>query len=114
MSEIDTGHEQTGWRSELKLLLREPPLLISIVVIFAIFGFFIIYPFFKLLLVPTAADWMKALKGKEFIQAFTNTLLSSLAATTAAIIIGFIFAYAINYTAIHKKRFFQIVKLLPT
>ena len=114
MSEIDTGHEQTGWRSELKLLLREPPLLISIVVIFAIFGFFIIYPFFKLLLVPTAADWMKALTGKEFIQAFTNTLLSSLAATTTAIVIGFIFAYAINYTDMPWKRFFQIVALLPT
>lgn len=114
MSEIDTGHEQTGWRSELKLLFREPPLLISILVVFALFGFFILYPFFKLLLVPTGADWIKALTGKEFIEAFTNTLLSSLAATTSAIIIGFIFAYAINYTNMPWKRFFQIVALLPT
>ena len=110
----DIDHEQTGWRTEMKLLLREPPLLFSILVVFALFGLFIIYPFFKLLLVPTSADWLRAVTGKEFIQAFTNTLFSSLAATTSAIVIGFIFAYAINYTDMPAKRFFQIVALLPT
>ena len=30
MNEKDTGHEHTGLGMELKLLLREPPLLISI------------------------------------------------------------------------------------
>ena len=57
----DIDHEQTGWRTEMKILLREPPLLFSILAVFALFGFFIIYPFFKLLLVPTAALWSAGL-----------------------------------------------------
>ena len=57
---------------------------------------------------------MRAITGKEFIEAFRNTMFSSLLATTSAIIIGFIYAYAINYVDIPGKRFFQIVALLPT
>lgn len=53
MNEKDTGHEHTGLGMELKLLLREPPLLISIAAVFLLFGVFIIYPFVKILLVPT-------------------------------------------------------------
>ena len=109
-----TGREQTGWRSELKVLLREPPLLISIIVVFALFGVFIIYPFVKLLFIPSAEDWQLAMTGKEFVEAFRNTLFSSLIATTTAIVLGFIYAYAINYTNMPCKRFFQVVALLPT
>lgn len=114
MKEKNTGHEQTGWQTELKLLLREPPLLASILVVFALFGVFIIYPFIKILLVPSAADWTRAITGKEFIEAFCNTMFSSLLATTTAIVFGFVFAYAINYTDMPCKRFFQVVALLPT
>lgn len=59
---------------ELKLLLREPPLLISIAAVFLLFGVFIIYPFVKILLVPTEADWIRAITGREFILVFGHTL----------------------------------------
>ena len=114
MKETAIGHERTGWRRELKLLLREPPLLLSILVVFGFFALFIIYPFIKLLWVPTAADWVKAVTGREFIEAFRNTLFSSLLATATAIVLGFIYAYAINYVQMPGKRFFQVVALLPT
>jgi iron(III) transport system permease protein len=94
--------------------LREPPLLLSIIVVFALFALFILYPFIKLLLEPTAADWTKAVTGKEFIEAFRNTMLSSLSAAATAIVLGFIYAYAINYVQMPGKRFFQVMALLPT
>ena len=47
MSEKDIGHEHTGGMAEFKALLREPPLLISISVVFLLFAVFIIYPFVK-------------------------------------------------------------------
>lgn len=109
-----TGHERTGWQRELKLLLREPPLLCSIVTVFLLFGIFIIYPFAKILMVPTADDWQRAVTGAEFLSAFGHTMYSSLIATATAIVFGFIYAYAINYTDMPGKRFFQIVALLPT
>lgn len=114
MNEQHTGHEHTGWQAEMKVLLREPPLLISITVLFLLFGLFIIYPFIKILMVPDAEHWMRALTAKEFLEVFSHTLFSSLVATTTAIIFGFIFAYAVNYTNMPGKRFFQIVALLPT
>lgn len=43
MSEKDIGHEHTGGMAEFKALLREPPLLISISVVFLLFAVFIIY-----------------------------------------------------------------------
>lgn len=114
MKELDTGREHTGWRAEMKVLLREPPLLASIAVLFLLFGLFIIYPFVKILLVPDAEHWTRALTSREFLEVFSHTLFSSLAATTTAIIFGFIFAYAVNYTDMPGKRFFRVVALLPT
>lgn len=114
MNEKDTGHEHTGIRSELKVLFREPPLLISILAVFLLFAVFIIYPFVKILWVPSAADWMRTVTGSEFAEVFSHTIISSLLATTTAIIFGFIFAYAVNYTNMPGKRFFRVVALLPT
>ena len=107
MSEKDIGHEHTGGMAEFKALLREPPLLISISVVFLLFAVFIIYPFVKILLVPDVSDWIRALTEEEFVLAFAHTLYSSFVATFSAIILGFLFAYGIHYTDMPCKRFFQ-------
>lgn len=70
--------------------------------------------FVKILLVPTSADWMRAVTDKEFIEVFSHTIFSSFVATATAIVFGFIFAYGVNYTNMPCKRFFQVVALLPT
>lgn len=114
MKETNQGHEHTGWRAEMKVLLREPPLLAAIAVLFLLFGLFIIYPFVKILMVPDGEHWMRALTGREYLEVFGHTLFSSFVATATAIVFGFIFAYAVNYTDMPGKRFFQVVALLPT
>ena len=114
MNEKESGREHTGIAAEMKVLLREPPLLIGILAVFLLFAVFIIYPFVKILLVPTSADWMRAVTDKEFIEVFSHTIFSSFVATATAIVFGFIFAYGVNYTNMPCKRFFQVVALLPT
>lgn len=114
MAQNSRGQERSGIVQELKLLFREPPLLISIALVFLLFGVFIIYPFAKILLVPSAEHWVAAVTGAEFIEVFRNTIFSSVAATTSAIIIGFLYAYALNYTNMPGKKFFRVVALLPT
>lgn len=114
MAQTTRTSERTGIVQELKLLLREPPLLISIMLVFALFAVFIVYPFFKILAVPNASDWVQAVSESEFIEVFRNTIFSSILATTTAIILGFLYAYALNYTDIPGKRFFRVVALLPT
>ena len=114
MNEKESGREHTGIAAEMKVLLREPPLLIGILAVFLLFAVFIIYPFVKILLVPASADWMRAVTDKEFIEVFSHTIFSSFVATATAIVFGFIFAYGVNYTNMPCKRFFQVVALLPT
>ena len=109
MNEKESGREHTGIAAEMKALLREPPLLIGILAVFLLFAVFIIYPFVKILLVPTSADWMRAVTDKEFIEVFSHTIFSSFVATATAIVFGFIFAYGVNYTNMPCKRFFQVV-----
>ncbi|WP_278524057.1 ABC transporter permease [Clostridium cochlearium] len=45
---------------------------------------------------------------------FWNTLASSALSTTTATILGFIYAYSLNYTNMPGKKFFRVVALLPT
>lgn len=44
MNEKESGCEHTGIAAEMKVLLREPPLLIGILAVFLLFAVFIIYP----------------------------------------------------------------------
>lgn len=44
MTEKETGREHTGIAAEMKVLLREPPLFLSIAAVFLLFAVFIIYP----------------------------------------------------------------------
>ena len=114
MQATSAGHEQTGWTSEIRALRREPQLLLAIGLLFLMFAVFIIYPFIKLILVPSASDWALAVTGKEFHEAFVHTLFSSLLSTASAMVLGFLYAYAMNYTDLPGRRFFQIVALLPS
>ena len=114
MQAASAGREQTGWASEIRALRREPQLLLAIGLLFLMFAVFIIYPFIKLILVPSALDWALAITGKEFQEAFAHTLVSSLLSTASAMVLGFLYAYAMNYTDLPGRRFFQVVALLPS
>ena len=114
MQAASAGREQTGWASEIRALRREPQLLLAIGLLFLMFAVFIIYPFIKLILVPSALDWALAITGKEFQEAFAHTLFSSLLSTASAMVLGFLYAYAMNYTDLPGRRFFQVVALLPS
>ena len=103
MQAASAGREQTGWASEIRALRREPQLLLAIGLLFLMFAVFIIYPFIKLILVPSALDW-----------ALAHTLFSSLLSTASAMVLGFLYAYAMNYTDLPGRRFFQVVALLPS
>lgn len=114
MQAASAGREQTGWASEIRALRREPQLLLAIGLLFLMFAVFIIYPFIKLIMVPSVLDWALAITGKEFQEAFAHTLFSSLLSTASAMVLGFLYAYAMNYTDLPGRRFFQVVALLPS
>ena len=114
MPTVPLTREQTGWAAELRALRREPQLLAAIAILFALFAVFVIYPFVRLICVPTMEDWNAAIHGQAFWEAFWHTLVSSLLATTTAMVLGFLYAYAMNYVELPGRRFFQVVALLPS
>lgn len=105
--------ERKGVRLQLKNIVQDPSLMILLIIVFAFFGLFIIYPFLKLGLIPTPQVWKDAITNSSVLLAFRNTLFSSLIASISAIVIGFAFAYAMNYTDIVGKKVFRVIALLP-
>lgn len=104
--------EKTGWAAEMRALRGEPQLLATIAVLFALFAVFVLYPFVRLLLVPTAEDWSAAIGGRAFLEAFWHTLASSFLAAATAMSMGFLYAYAMQYVELPGRRFFQVAATL--
>ncbi len=105
--------EKKGFLVDWSDMLKDPGLTAAVAVMFLVFGLFIIFPFSKLVILPALSDWASAFTSSKVMTAFWHTIVSSLLATTTAIVLGFIFAYAMNYTNIPGKKFFRVVALLP-
>lgn len=60
-------------------------------------------------------NYLKVLKGKEFITAFYNSIIVSLASSTISTILGFVLAYTINYTnlSLKYKKLIRILAVFP-
>ncbi|MDF2633503.1 MAG: iron(III) dicitrate transport ATP-binding protein FecE [Pelosinus sp.] len=105
--------EKQGLGFEFKQLIKEPPLVIALVVLFVLGFIFILYPLFKIIIIPQSSDWLRFFNEPQFLRAFQNTMFSSLLSTTTAVVAGFIYAYSMNYTDIPGKKFFRTVVLFP-
>ncbi|MGN9165807.1 ABC transporter permease [Tissierellaceae bacterium HCP3S3_D8] len=105
--------EKKGIAMEIKNIIQDPSLVILLIFVFLTFGLVIVYPFLKLGLIPDAGVWKKAFTDKGVFIAFRNTMFSSLLASTTTIILGFAFAYAMNYSDIPGKKIFRVIALLP-
>ena len=105
--------EEKGWLVDMRDVLKDPGLLVLIIVVFLVFIALIIYPFSKIAMLPTLAEWQAAFTSSKVLTAFRNTIVSSFLSTVTATVLGFLFAYAMNYTNIPGKKFFRVVALLP-
>ena len=105
--------EKKGLLTDMKDMIADPGLTLFVLLIFLVFILFIVYPFLKLALLPGAEDWTKAFTSSKVMTAFRHTMVSSVLATTTAIVIGFIFAYAMNYARLPGSRVFRVIALLP-
>ena len=108
-----TVTEKSGFSSDLHRMLREPSLVISLVIVFVFFTLFVVYPLIKICVLPTLQDWGSFIEDNHFVGALKNTLVSSILATITAVMLGFGYSYAVNYAEVPGKAFFRFVVLLP-
>ncbi len=107
------------WR--IKMLFKEPLLLIVIVGIFLLLGIFVILPLVKVLQYSLINDQgafsletvQKIGRSREYRRTFMNSINLGVITAILATIIGYIFAFAINRTEMPLKRFFKTIATLP-
>jgi iron(III) transport system permease protein len=104
----------------LRLIWKEPLLLVFIVAIFYFLLIFVLFPLFMVfkasLIVNKQFDlsnYLAIFSKRYYFQPFINSMILGVLAATAGTSLGFVFAYAITRTSIPFKRFFRMTATLP-
>jgi len=97
----------------MRSLQREPVLLLALLAAIALVIAFIVYPQVQVVLVPGADGYVSFLAGGTWTNPLTNSLKVVALSTTTAVLLGFVFAYAMVYTPMRWKPFFRVIGILP-
>ena len=108
-------------RREFILLLKQPELFLAILFVFAVLILFCIYPIVRLFISCITdkngqidfSNILYVFEKTDFFQAFWNSVKLGLFVGLMATIVGYIYAFAINRTAIPGKKFFNVMAILP-
>ncbi|HET8568231.1 MAG TPA: iron ABC transporter permease [Candidatus Limnocylindria bacterium] len=94
-------------------LRREPSLALALAVVIGLVFAFILYPQLRVIATPGPNGYVDFLLGGSWTLALRNSIVITLLSTTTAVILGFIYAYAMVYTDMRWKPFFRLVGILP-
>ncbi len=106
--------------NDLRRIVREPMLLVTILVIFYFLIVFVVLPIFQVfktsLMVNKRFDFANyiAVFSKDyFVTPFLNSILLGAITACSSTLMGFVFAYAITRTPLPFKRFFRLTATFP-
>ena len=97
----------------MRKTLREPALVLTLVVVVGLLGFFVIYPQLRVVLVPGLAGYVEFFREQTWVKPLLHSLQITILSTTTAVTLGFVYAYAMVYSDMPWKRFFRLVGILP-
>src|SRR6266498_891410 len=97
----------------MRSLQREPVLLLALLAAIGLVLAFIVYPQIQVVLVPGPDGYVSFLTGGTWTLPLTNSIKITLLSTTTAVLIGFVFAYAMVYTDMRWKPLFRLIGILP-
>lgn len=97
----------------MKSISREPAVVLVLSILVALMGMFIVYPQIQVVLAPGLDGTLKFIAEQTWVRPFWNSIEIMLLSTTTAVLLGFIYAYAMVYSDMPWKPFFRIVGLLP-
>lgn len=99
---------------------RDPIMGYIILGLFLMVGVFVAYPLFEAIRLTFLADgefsmrtWVTILSSRQYLSALWGSVRLGILTATFSTIIGFIFAFVINRTAIRGKKFLGTMGLLP-
>ncbi len=97
----------------MRSLRREPSQLLALLAVIALVLAFIVYPQVQVILTPGAGGYTSFLGGGTWVKPLVNSLEVMTLSTTTAVILGFVYAYAMVYSEMPWKPFFRLVGILP-
>jgi len=106
--------------NNLRLIWKEPLLLMSIAGLFYFLLVFVIYPIFQVVLYSlredggwTFSNYIAVFSAEYYIRPFINSMVLGVLTASIGTFIGFVFAYAITRTPLPAKRFFRLTATFP-
>jgi iron(III) transport system permease protein len=97
----------------MRTLAREPTVLVTLLVVVLLMAMFIVYPQVQVVLVPGVAGYIDFFRGQTWVKPLLNSLQVMALSTTTAMILGFLYAYAMVYSQMPWKPFFRLIGVLP-
>ncbi len=94
-------------------LRREPSLLLALLVVTGLVLLFIVYPQIRVVATPGGSGYADFFSGGSWVRPLQNSLSVTALSTTTAVLLGFVYAYAMVYTDMRGKPFFRLVGILP-
>ncbi len=105
---------------QVRLISKDPLLLIIIILILASLITFILYPLFRVIAMSVFPEGRFSLSVmREVIaswymrQAFLNSVMMGSLTAVFGVIVGFLFAFSLSRTDIPFKKFFHIIAIIP-
>lgn len=108
-------------RNETKMILRQPVLLIAIILVIALLLLFVIYPLAKVLIFGmtdengnlSLSSLASILSTPHYLQTLKRTLGLGLLVAVISTLIGYLFAFTITRTNAPCKKFLKMIATLP-
>src|SRR5256885_6037898 len=97
----------------MRSLQREPALLLALLAVTALVLVFIVYPQLQVVLTPGPGGYVQYLQEGTWVVPLRNSIQLTLLSTTTAVVLGFIYAYAMVYSNMQWKPFFRLIGILP-
>jgi iron(III) transport system permease protein len=97
----------------MKTLTREPMLGLTLLILVALMFSFILYPQIQVVLVPGLKGYFAFFAEGMWVKPLVNSLEAMVLSTTTAVILGFLYAYAMIYSDMPGKPFFRLIGMLP-
>src|SRR5881409_3413459 len=94
-------------------LRREPALLLALLGVIVLVLAFIVYPQVQVVVAPGPGGYVSFLEGGTWTGPLVHSLEVMALSTTTAVLLGFVYAYAMVYSEMRWKPFFRLIGILP-
>ena len=97
----------------MRSLRREPALFLALLAVASLALAFIVYPQIQVILTPGPDGYVSFLQEGTWLSPLRNSIQLTALSTTTAVLLGFVYAYAMVYSNMRWKPFFRLVGILP-